>query len=306
MEKNNYPEILGIRESLERYVNPLNIETYEKIFNIFVKDGFMQVFEYINGITSFESDIEQSEITILIKNFTARQALKMIADKYGIVFEIEEEEFKLNDIINYLNKLEYLIDVDTSRATQFLNIIQSEDDELSAMTTILEEIGFDSMFLLQYFQEFKIGYMDDYVSALREIVDNTDELFSSSDLLVSIEFNTTVSEIKNISKNYNIKCLSLAMSNGAFLTEESVLTELNKIDISDNSGDDYLAIEFLSAILLSKMDREAQLLSIYKEDILPGLNIPMAQQESIYKILYNYYSAIKDKIKGVMDANIKL
>jgi hypothetical protein len=72
------------------------------------------------------------------------------------------------------------------------------------------------------------------------------------------------------------------------------------------NDDEYLAIEFLSAILLAKLDRGLDLVTVYREDILPGLDLSIKEQEEIFKILSRYYIDIKNKLRGVLSATAGL
>lgn len=306
MEENNYPEIDGLEEILDRYVNPLNIKLYMEIFSKFIKDENMRIMSSINDLIGLEENLEQSEITLLIKTLTARQALLLIKNKYGIVFDIAETEFKLTDILNILSKLEFLVDLDKDRAIAYLDIIANYDTENEKIIEILKNIGIDEFFLTEHFEKIEHGYLNDYTLFLRDKVDNSDEEFSSKDLSILIEFSAIVKELKEISPNYRIRCLQIALNNNSFLTEEVVLKEINEIDMADNSGLDYLAIEFLSAILLAKLDKELDLITVYKEDILPGLDLSIKEQEDIFKILSKYYIDIKNKLRGVASATAGL
>lgn len=306
MEENNYPEIDGLEEILDRYVNPLNIKLYMEIFSKFIKDENMRIMSSINDLIGLEENLEQSEITLLIKTLTARQALLLIKNKYGIVFDIAETEFKLTDILNILSKLEFLVDLDKDRAIAYLDIIANYDTENEKIIEILKNIGIDEFFLTEHFEKIEHGYLNDYTLFLRDKVDNSDEEFSFKDLSILIEFSAIVKELKEISPNYRIRCLQIALNNNSFLTEEVVLKEINEIDMADNSGLDYLAIEFLSAILLAKLDKELDLITVYKEDILPGLDLSIKEQEDIFKILSKYYIDIKNKLRGVASATAGL
>ena len=298
MEEKSYPEIDGLEEILERYVNPINFEIYMEIFTKFIQDENMRVISSINEMIAREENLEQSEISLLIKTLTARQALLLIKTKYGIVLDIDETEFRLNDILNILNKLEFLVDIDKDRAITYLDIIANYDTDYEKMAEILKDIGIDEFFLLEYFDKVEYGYINDYILFLRDKVNHSDEELSSVDLSILIEFNAIVKELKEISGNYRIRCLQIALNNNGFLTEEMVLKEINEIDMADNSGLQYLAIEFLSAILLAKLDKGLDLVTVYKEDILPGLDLSIKEQEDIFKILSRYYIDIKNKLKG--------
>lgn len=306
MEEKNYPEIDGLEEILERYINPLNMSIYMEIFSIFIKDENMKVISSINQMIAVEENLEQSEITLLIKTLTARQALLLIKTKYGIILDIDETEFKLNDILTILSKLEYLVDIDKDRASEYLDIIANSDTEKEAITEILLSLGIDEFFLLEHFDKLDYGYLKDYTLLLRDKVDNSDEEFTETDLSILIEFSAIVKELKEVSGNYRIRCLQIALNNNSFLTEEVVLKEINEIDMADNSGLDYLAIEFLSAILLAKLDKSLDLVTVYKEDILPGLDLSIKEQEDIFKILSRYYIDIKNKLRGVASATTGL
>ena len=306
MEEKNYPEIDGLEEILERYINPLNMSIYMEIFSIFIKDENMKVISSINQMIAVEENLEQSEITLLIKTLTARQALLLIKTKYGIILDIDETEFKLNDILTILSKLEYLVDIDKDRASEYLDIIANSDTEKEAITEILLSLGIDEFFLLEHFDKLDYGYLKDYTLLLRDKVDNSDEEFTETDLSILIEFSAIVKELKEVSGNYRIRCLQIALNNNSFLTEEVVLKEINEIDMADNSGLNYLAIEFLSAILLAKLDKSLDLVTVYKEDILPGLDLSIKEQEDIFKILSRYYIDIKNKLRGVASATAGL
>lgn len=306
MEEKNYPEIDGLEEILERYINPLNISIYMEIFNKFIKDENMRVISSINEMIAREENLEQSEITLLIKRLTARQALLLIKTKYGIILDIDETEFRLNDILNVLTKLEFLIDIDKDRATTYLDIIANHDTDNERILEILKSLGIDEFFLMEHFEKIEYGYINDYTQLLRDKVDHSDEEFSAVDLSILLEFDATVKEIKEISGNYRIRCLQIALNNNSFLTEEIVLKEINEIDMNDNSGLNYLAIEFLSAILLAKLDRGLDLVTVYREDILPGLDLSIKEQEDIFKILSRYYIDIKNKLRGVLSATAGL
>lgn len=302
MEEKNYPEIEGLEDILVRYVNPENVKIYMEIFSKFIKDDSLKIMSSINNLIGLEENIEQTEITIIIKRLTIRQSLALIKDKYGLVFDIEEQEFNLNSMLNLLSKLEFLTDIDKDRATTYLDIISNCDSDEERITEILKNIGIDEFFLLEHFENIEHGYISDYTLYLRDKVDHADEDFSNTDLHILVEFDAVVKEIKAISNNYRIRCLQIALNNNSFLTEEIVLKELNEIDMSDNSGLEYLAIEFLSAILLAKLDSGLDLITVYKEDILPGLDLTIKQQENIFKILSKYYIDIKNKLRGVLSA----
>lgn len=292
MEENIYTDLAGVEDILERYVNPQNVIIYMQIFDFFIKDEFMQIFDYINKLITSESNLSELEITCLIRSYTAKQALLLLKEKYGIVLDIEEMDFKLLDILVILNKLEYLLNVDKEKARLLLDIINSRDTENEKLMGMLVEVGIDEMFLIEHLADVPYGFIDEYLDLYRKIIDEIDEP-SEGDMIRAIEFNNLLSKISTISSEYNIKCLSLAKHLESYPSELLILEELNKIDFKIESNIDYIAIEFISAIMLSRMDIDSELVSIYKEDILPGLEIPLERQEEIFKLMSKYYMDIK-------------
>ena len=90
-------EISGVEDVLDRYINPINKEKFLEIFDFFIKKEYTEVFNFINNIVDFEQSIEQSDITLALCKTTAREALMLIKKEYGIILDIEEDEFRTDD-----------------------------------------------------------------------------------------------------------------------------------------------------------------------------------------------------------------
>ncbi len=296
-------EISGVEDILDRYINPINKETFLEIFDFFIKKEYTEVFNFINSIIDFEQSIEQTDITLSLCKTTAREALMLIRKEYGIVLDISEDEFRTNDILNILHKLEFLTDVDRDRAWEFLEIINSEDTELEAITSILIEVGFDEFFLLEKLEKIEYGYLNQYKDFLNRIIGDAEDDVSKSSLDEINLVKNTISKINNLAStllakelNYKIKCIDIAEARQSFVMTKSMLAELNSMDFKTLSNNE-IALEFLSTILLTDLRNEDSLINTYRETIVLGLELGMQREEDIYKILSENYLKITEELK---------
>ncbi len=297
-------EISGVEDILDRYINPINKETFLEIFDFFIKKEYTEVFNFINSIIDFEQSIEQTDITLSLCKTTAREALMLIRKEYGIVLDISEDEFRTNDILNILHKLEFLTDVDRDRAWEFLEIINSEDTELEAITSILIEVGFDEFFLLEKLEKIEYGYLNQYKDFLNRIIGDAEDDVSKSSLDEINLVKNTISKINNLAStllakelNYKIKCIDIAEARQSFVMTKSMLAELNSMDFKTLSNNE-IALEFLSTILLTDLRNEDSLINTYRDTIVLGLELGMQREEDIYKILSENYLKITEELKN--------
>ena len=297
-------EISGVEDILDRYINPINKEKFLEIFDFFVKKEYTEVFNFINNIIDFEQSIEQSDITLALCKTTAREALMLIKKEYGIVLNIEEDEFRTDDILNTLNKLEFLTDIDRDRAWEFLEIINSEDTELEAITSIMIEIGFDEFFLLEKLEKIEYGYLNQYKDFLNRIIGDAEDDISKSSLDEINLVKNTINKINNSSStllskelNYKIKCIEIAEARQSFVMTKSMLAELNNMDFKTLSNNE-IALEFLATILLTNLRNEESLINTYRDTIVLGLELGLKREEDIYKILSENYLKITEELKN--------
>ncbi len=297
-------EISGVEDILDRYINPINKETFLEIFDFFIKKEYTEVFNFINSIIDFEQSIEQTDITLSLCKTTAREALMLIRKEYGIVLDISEDEFRTNDILNILHKLEFLTDVDRDRAWEFLEIINSEDTELEAITSIMIEVGFDEFFLLEKLEKIEYGYLNQYKDFLNRIIGDAEDDVSKSSLDEINLVKNTISKINNLAStllakelNYKIKCIDIAEARQSFVMTKSMLAELNSMDFKTLSNNE-IALEFLSTILLTDLRNEDSLINTYRDTIVLGLELGMQREEDIYKILSENYLKITEELKN--------
>lgn len=297
-------EISGVEDVLDRYINPINKEKFLEIFDFFVKKEYTEVFNFINNIIDFEQSIEQSDITLALCKTTAREALMLIKKEYGIVLDIEEDEFRTDDILNTLNKLEFLTDIDRDRAWEFLEIINSEDTELEAITSIMIEIGFDEFFLLEKLEKIEYGYLNQYKDFLNRIIGDAEDDISKSSLDEINLVKNTINKINNLSStllskelNYKIKCIEIAEARQSFVMTKSMLAELNSMDFKTLSNNE-IALEFLATILLTNLRNEDSLINTYRDTIVLGLELGLKREEDIYKILSENYLKITEELKN--------
>lgn len=297
-------EISGVEDVLDRYINPINKEKFLEIFDFFVKKEYTEVFNFINNIIDFEQSIEQSDITLALCKTTAREALMLIKKEYGIVLDIEEDEFRTDDILNTLNKLEFLTDIDRDRAWEFLEIINSEDTELEAITSIMIEIGFDEFFLLEKLEKIEYGYLNQYKDFLNRIIGDAEDDISKSSLDEINLVKNTINKINNLSStllskelNYKIKCIEIAEARQSFVMTKSMLAELNNMDFKTLSNNE-IVLEFLATILLTNLRNEESLINTYRDTIVLGLELGLKREEDIYKILSENYLKITEELKN--------
>lgn len=297
-------EISGVEDVLDRYINPINKEKFLEIFDFFIKKEYTEVFNFINNIVDFEQSIEQSDITLALCKTTAREALMLIKKEYGIVLDIEEDEFRTDDILNTLNKLEFLVDIDRDRAWEFLEIINSEDTELEAITSIMIEIGFDEFFLLEKLEKIEYGYLNQYRDFLNRIIGDAEDDISKSNLDEINLVKNTINKINNLSTtllskelNYKIKCIEIAEARQSFVMTKSMLAELNSMDFKTLSNNE-IALEFLATILLTNLRNEDSLINTYRDTIVLGLELGLKREEDIYKILSENYLKITEELKN--------
>lgn len=297
-------EISGVEDVLDRYINPINKEKFLEIFDFFIKKEYTEVFNFINNIVDFEQSIEQSDITLALCKTTAREALMLIKKEYGIVLDIEEDEFRTDDILNTLNKLEFLVDIDRDRAWEFLEIINSEDTELEAITSIMIEIGFDEFFLLEKLEKIEYGYLNQYRDFLNRIIGDAEDDISKSSLDEINLVKNTINKINNLSStllskelNYKIKCIEIAEARQSFVMTKSMLAELNSMDFKTLSNNE-IALEFLATILLTNLRNEDSLINTYRDTIVLGLELGLKREEDIYKILSENYLKITEELKN--------
>lgn len=296
-------EISGVEDVLDRYINPINKETFLEIFDFFIKKEYTEVFNFINNIIDFEQSIEQTDITLSLCKTTAREALMLIKKEYGIVLDIEEDEFRANDILNILSKLEFLTDIDRDRAWEFLEILNSEDTELEAITSIMIEIGFDEFFLLEKLEKIEYGYLNQYKDFLNRIIGDAEDDISKTSLDEINLVKNTISKINNLSNtllskelNYKIKCIDIAEARQSFVMTKSMLAELNTMDFKTLSNNE-IALEFLAAILLTNLRNEDSLINTYRDTIVLGLELGLKREEDIYKILSEHYTKITEELR---------
>lgn len=296
-------EISGVEDVLDRYINPINKETFLEIFDFFIKKEYTEVFNFINNIIDFEQSIEQTDITLSLCKTTAREALMLIKKEYGIVLNIEEDEFRANDILNILSKLEFLTDIDRDRAWEFLEILNSEDTELEAITSIMIEIGFDEFFLLEKLEKIEYGYLNQYKDFLNRIIGDAEDDISKTSLDEINLVKNTISKINNLSNtllskelNYKIKCIDIAEARQSFVMTKSMLAELNTMDFKTLSNNE-IALEFLAAILLTNLRNEDSLINTYRDTIVLGLELGLKREEDIYKILSEHYTKITEELR---------
>lgn len=297
-------EISGVEDVLDRYINPINKEKFLEIFDFFIKKEYTEVFNFINNIVDFEQSIEQSDITLALCKTTAREALMLIKKEYGIILDIEEDEFRTDDILNTLNKLEFLVDIDRDRAWEFLEIINSEDTELEAITSIMIEIGFDEFFLLEKLEKIEYGYLNQYRDFLNRIIGDAEDDISKSSLDEINLVKNTINKINNLSStllskelNYKIKCIEIAEARQSFVMTKSMLAELNSMDFKTLSNNE-IALEFLATILLTSLRNEDSLINTYRDTIVLGLELGLKREEDIYKILSENYLKITEELKN--------
>lgn len=297
-------EISGVEDVLDRYINPINKEKFLEIFDFFIKKEYTEVFNFINNIVDFEQSIEQSDITLALCKTTAREALMLIKKEYGIILDIEEDEFRTDDILNTLNKLEFLVDIDRDRAWEFLEIINSEDTELEAITSIMIEIGFDEFFLLEKLEKIEYGYLNQYKDFLNRIIGDAEDDISKSSLDEINLVKNTINKINNLSStllskelNYKIKCIEIAEARQSFVMTKSMLAELNSMDFKTLSNNE-IALEFLATILLTSLRNEDSLINTYRDTIVLGLELGLKREEDIYKILSENYLKITEELKN--------
>lgn len=296
-------EISGVEDVLDRYINPINKEIFLEIFDFFIKKEYTEVFNFINNIIDFEQSIEQTDITLSLCKTTAREALMLIKKEYGIVLNIEEDEFRANDILNILSKLEFLTDIDRDRAWEFLEILNSEDTELEAITSIMIEIGFDEFFLLEKLEKIEYGYLNQYKDFLNRIIGDAEDDISKTSLDEINLVKNTISKINNLSStllskelNYKIKCIDIAEARQSFVMTKSMLAELNTMDFKTLSNNE-IALEFLAAILLTNLRNEDSLINTYRDTIVLGLELGLKREEDIYKILSEHYTKITEELR---------
>ena len=297
-------EIAGVEDVLDRYINPVNKEIFLEIFDVFLKKEYTEVFSFSDKLVEFEQSLEQSDITLSLCKTVAREALMLIKKEYGLVLDIDEDEFRTRDILNTLTRLEFLVDIDRDRAVELLDIIMAEDTELEAITKALIEVGFDEYFLLEYLSGIEYGYLNEYKDYLNRIIGDSDDEISEATLDEINLVKNTISKIKNLASNilskemnYKLRCVDIAEARQSFVMSKRLLSELNNINYGHYSNNEIM-LEFLSVVLLSDLRNEESLINTYRDTIVLGLELGAQREEDIYKILSKHYTEITEELRN--------
>ncbi len=289
-------EISGVEDVLDRYMNPINKELYLEVFDFFIKKEYTQMFSFLNSLIDLEQSIEQTDITLSICKTTARESLMFIKKEYGIVLDIGEDEFRINDIVNIMNKLEFLVDVDRDRAIEILEMLNSEDSELEAMASVLEDIGIDTYFMLEYFDRMEYGYIAEYKDYLNRVIGDSEEEVLEKELKEKEELKRIINKLESLAGSYKIKVLDIVKAREAFVKSKEMLSIINNIDFKLTS-DIGASFEFLSVMLLSELRDSESFVDVYRDTIVLGLELGLNREEDIYKILAKNHMNILQELK---------
>lgn len=296
-------EISGVEDVLDRYMNPINKELYLEVFDFFVKKEYTQMFSFLNSLIDFEQSMEQTDITLSICKTTARESLMFIKKEYGIVLDIDEDEFRINDIVNIMNKLEFLVDVDRDRAIEILEMLNSEDSELEAMASVLEDIGIDKYFMLEYFDRMEYGYIAEYKDYLNRVIGDSEEEVLEKELKEKEELKRIINKLELLASSYKIKVLDIVKAREAFVKSKEMLSIINNIDFKSTS-DTEASFEFLSVMLLSELRDSESFIDVYRDTIVLGLELGLNREEDIYKILAKNHINILQELKDEQERTV--
>lgn len=296
-------EISGVEDVLDRYMNPINKELYLEVFDFFIKKEYTQMFSFLNSLIDLEQSIEQTDITLSICKTTARESLMFIKKEYGIVLDIDEDEFRINDIVNIMNKLEFLVDVDRDRAIEILEMLNSEDSELEAMTSVLEDIGIDIYFMLEYFDRMEYGYIAEYKDYLNRVIGDSEEEILEKELKEKEELKRIINKLESLAGSYKIKALDIVKAREAFVKSKEMLSIINNIDFKLTS-DVGASFEFLSVMLLSELRDSESFIDVYRDTIVLGLELGLNREEDIYKILARNHMNILQELKDEQERTV--
>lgn len=227
-----YSEIMGLDEFLDRYTNPINREMYNELLNIFINKEEMDIFTSISEMISSEEQIESGDITTIFNGLIKRSAIATLKNAYGIILT-EEQEIRLVDIHSALVKLQFMINIDTSRAEKFVSIIDDREDDLDAYILILEDLGIDIDFIYNYITEIEDGFLDTYAKILK--IEIQKQEVEEDDLEFKLKLNTIISSLKDTLKENKSNLLSLAETRMSYLSERDLLEVINS-----NQLDKYL------------------------------------------------------------------
>ena len=296
-------EISGVEDVLDRYMNPINKELYLEVFDFFIKKEYTQMFSFLNSLKDLEQSIEQTDITLSICKTTARESLMFIKKEYGIVLDIDEDEFRINDIVNIMNKLEFLVDVDRDRAIEILEMLNSEDSELEAMTSVLEDIGIDKYFMLEYFDRMEYGYIAEYKDYLNRVIGDSEEEVLEKELKEKEELKRIINKLESLAGSYKIKVLDIVKAREAFVKSKEMLSIINNIDFKSTT-DTEASFEFLSVMLLSELRDSESFIDVYRDTIVLGLELGLNREEDIYKILAKNHINILQELKDEQERTV--
>ena len=227
-----YSEIMGLDEFLDRYTNPINREMYNELLIIFINKEEMDIFTSISEMISSEEQIESGDITTIFNGLIKRSAIATLKNAYGIILT-EEQEIRLVDIHSALVKLQFMINIDTSRAEKFVSIIDDREDDLDAYILILEDLGIDIDFIYNYITEIEDGFLDTYAKILK--IEIQKQEVEEDDLEFKLKLNTIISSLKDTLKENKSNLLSLAETRMSYLSERDLLEVINS-----NQLDKYL------------------------------------------------------------------
>ena len=219
-----YSEIMGLDEFLDRYTNPINREMYNELLNIFINKEEMDIFTSISEMISSEEQMEPGDITTIFNGLVKRSAISALKNAYGIILT-EEQEIRLVDIHSALVKLQFMINIDTSRAEKFISIIDDREDDLDAYMLILEDLGIDIDFIYNYIAEIEDGFLDTYAKILK--IEIQKQEVEEDDLESKLKLNTVISSLKDTLKENKSNLLSLAKTRMSYLSERDLLEVIN-------------------------------------------------------------------------------
>ena len=219
-----YSEIMGLDEFLDRYTNPINREMYNELLNIFINKEEMDIFTSISEMISSEEQMEPGDITTIFNGLVKRSAISTLKNAYGIILT-EEQEIRLVDIHSALIKLQFMINIDTSRAEKFISIIDDREDDLDAYMLILEDLGIDIDFIYNYIAEIEDGFLDTYAKILK--IEIQKQEIEEDDLEFKLKLNTVISSLKDTLGESKSNLLSLAKTRMSYLSERDLLEVIN-------------------------------------------------------------------------------
>lgn len=219
-----YSEIMGLDEFLDRYTNPINREMYNELLNIFINKEEMDIFTSISEMISSEEQMEPGDITTIFNGLVKRSAISTLKNAYGIILT-EEQEIRLVDIHSALVKLQFMINIDTSRAEKFISIIDDREDDLDAYILILEDLGIDIDFIYNYIAEIEDGFLDTYAKILK--IEIQKQEVEEDDLESKLKLNTVISSLKDTLGESKSNLLSLAKTRMSYLSERDLLEVIN-------------------------------------------------------------------------------